>query len=89
MRAIEEINLARAREMFDDNLTIRDVADELGISKSNASRLKKKIEDRGRGQAPMASTRRILYPREPPDRLAWREAGFGHDCPLCFATQPY
>jgi transposase len=44
MRAIEDEKLARARILFADGDTIRDVANELGISKSAAGRLKKKME---------------------------------------------
>jgi putative DNA primase/helicase len=44
MRDIEDANLARAQAMFANGLTVRDVAEELGISKSSAGRLKKRIE---------------------------------------------
>jgi len=43
MREILDIQLVRAREMFGNGMSIRDVADELGISKSAAARLKQKI----------------------------------------------
>jgi putative DNA primase/helicase len=45
MRDLANANLARARELFGGcELSIRDVAEELGISKSTAQRLKKQIE---------------------------------------------
>jgi 5S rRNA maturation endonuclease (ribonuclease M5) len=42
MRDIEDVMAVRAAELFADGMSIRDVADELGISKSTAHRLKKK-----------------------------------------------
>ena len=44
MREIEDVKLARAQALFDEGSTVRDVAEELGISKSAAGRLKKKLE---------------------------------------------
>jgi len=44
LREIEDVNLARVRAFLDDELTIRDIADETGLSKSTVQRLKKKIE---------------------------------------------
>jgi putative DNA primase/helicase len=44
MRDIEDVKLARARILFAEGSTVRDVADELGVSKSAAGRLKKKLE---------------------------------------------
>ena len=43
MRNIEDVLEVRARDMFADNMTVRDVADELKISRSAAGRLKKKV----------------------------------------------
>ena len=44
MREIEDVKLARAQVLFTEGSTVRDVAEELGISKSAAGRLKKKLE---------------------------------------------
>jgi putative DNA primase/helicase len=44
MREIEDVNLARVKALLDDELSVRDIADETGISKSTVHRLKKKIE---------------------------------------------
>ena len=44
MRGIEDVKLARAHVLFAEGTSVRDVADELGISKSAAGRLKKKVE---------------------------------------------
>jgi putative DNA primase/helicase len=44
MREIEDVKLARAQVLFAESLSVRDVAEELGISKSAAGRLKKKLE---------------------------------------------
>ena len=44
MRDIEDVTLARAQTLFAEGSTIRDVAEELRISKSAAGRLKKKLE---------------------------------------------
>ncbi len=44
MRDIEDVKLARAQILFAEGSSVRDVAEELGISKSAAGRLKKKIE---------------------------------------------
>jgi putative DNA primase/helicase len=44
MRDIEDANLARVIAMLDDGLSVRDIAEELGISKSAAHRLKKKVD---------------------------------------------
>ena len=44
MREIEDVKLARAQVLFAEGSTVRDVAEELGISKSAAGRLKKKTE---------------------------------------------
>jgi putative DNA primase/helicase len=45
LREIEDVNMARVRALLDDELTIRDIADETGLSKSTVQRLKKKIEE--------------------------------------------
>jgi putative DNA primase/helicase len=44
LREIEDVNLSRVRALLDDELSIRDIADETGLSKSAVHRLKKKIE---------------------------------------------
>jgi len=44
VREIEDINLARVRALLDDDLTVRDIADETGLSKSQVHRIKKQIE---------------------------------------------
>jgi len=46
-REIEDLHLSRVKAMLDDEMTIRDIADELGISRSAVHRLKKKIEAGG------------------------------------------
>ena len=49
MRDIEDVNLARVKALLDDDLSVRDIADETGISKSTVQRLKKRIEAEGDG----------------------------------------
>jgi 5S rRNA maturation endonuclease (ribonuclease M5)/KaiC/GvpD/RAD55 family RecA-like ATPase len=44
MRDIDDANLARVRALLEDDLSVRDIADETGIPKSTVQRLKKKIE---------------------------------------------
>jgi putative DNA primase/helicase len=44
VREIEDVNLARVRALLDDELTVRDIADETGLSKSQVHRIKKQIE---------------------------------------------
>jgi putative DNA primase/helicase len=44
MRDVEDMKLARAQILFAERSTVRDAAAELGISKSAAGRLKKKLE---------------------------------------------
>ena len=44
IREIEDVNLARVKALLDDELSIRDIADETGLSKSTVHRLKKQIE---------------------------------------------
>jgi hypothetical protein len=44
IREIEDVNLARVKALLDDELTIRDIADETGLSKSAVHRLKKQFE---------------------------------------------
>ena len=39
VREIEDINLARVRALLDDDLTVRDIADETGLSKSQVHRI--------------------------------------------------
>ena len=48
LREIEDVNMARVRALLDDELSIRDIADETGLSKSTVHRLKKKIEEEAR-----------------------------------------
>jgi putative DNA primase/helicase len=43
-REIDDVNLARVKALLEDELTVRDIADETGIPKSTVQRLKKKIE---------------------------------------------
>jgi KaiC/GvpD/RAD55 family RecA-like ATPase len=43
MRDIDDANLARVRALLEDDLSVRDIADETGIPKSTVQRLKKKI----------------------------------------------
>jgi putative DNA primase/helicase len=45
MREIEHVHMARVRAMHADGMSVRDMADELGISKSAVHRLVKKIEE--------------------------------------------
>jgi len=47
MRDLEEVTLARAADLFNDGLSVRDVATELGISKSAAQRLRRKAAEQG------------------------------------------
>lgn len=49
MRDIEDVNLARVKALLDDDLSVRDIADETGISKATVQRLKKRIEAEGDG----------------------------------------
>ena len=44
MREIEDVKLVRAQMLFDEGYSVREVAEELGISKSAAGRLRKKQE---------------------------------------------
>jgi putative DNA primase/helicase len=50
MRDIEDVNLARVRALLEDDLSVRDIADETGIPKSTVQRLKKKIEAEAGGE---------------------------------------
>jgi putative DNA primase/helicase len=43
LRGLEDVQLCRARELFANGLTVREVGDELKIGKSTAQRLKSKI----------------------------------------------
>lgn len=43
-REIEDVNYSRVKALLDDDLSVRDIADETGISKSTVHRLKKQIE---------------------------------------------
>jgi putative DNA primase/helicase len=47
MRDLEDVTLALAAEMFNDGMSVRDVATDLGISKSAAARLRKKAVAQG------------------------------------------
>lgn len=44
LRSVEDALLTRAAELYAEGLSVRDVAEELGISKSQAGRLKRKVE---------------------------------------------
>jgi Bifunctional DNA primase/polymerase, N-terminal/AAA domain/Primase C terminal 1 (PriCT-1) len=44
MRDVEDLNRNRAKELFDERMSIRDVAEALGISKSAAARLKTRLK---------------------------------------------
>jgi putative DNA primase/helicase len=44
IREIEDINLSRVKAFLDDELSLRDIADETGLSKSTVHRIKKQIE---------------------------------------------
>ena len=46
MRDIEDVELARAAELFSEGSTVREVASEMGISKSKAGRLRDAAESR-------------------------------------------
>ena len=48
-REIEDVNLSRVKALLDDGLSVRDIADETGLSKSAVARLKKKIDADGGG----------------------------------------
>ena len=47
MRDLEDVTLAKAAEMFNDGMTTREVAAELGVSKSAGARLRKQAEAQG------------------------------------------
>lgn len=44
VRELEDANQARVKALIDDGLSVRDIADETGISKSTVQRIKKSIE---------------------------------------------
>jgi putative DNA primase/helicase len=44
IREIEDVNLARVKALLEDGASIRDIADETGLSKSTVHRLKKQID---------------------------------------------
>jgi putative DNA primase/helicase len=44
IREIEDVNRVRVAALLDDGLSVRDIADEIGISKSAVHRLKTEIE---------------------------------------------
>ena len=46
-RDIEDVNTARVKALLDDEMTIREIADETGIPKSTVHRLKKALEAEG------------------------------------------
>jgi putative DNA primase/helicase len=57
LREIEDVNLSRVKALLDDELSIRDIADETGLSKSTVHRLKKQIEAAavlGQGEEPVS-----------------------------------
>ena len=43
MRGLEDLRLTRARELFSAGMSVRDVGEELGVSKTTAQRLKTKL----------------------------------------------
>jgi putative DNA primase/helicase len=47
MRDLEDVTLALAAEMFNDGMSVRDIATDLDISKSAAARLRKKAVAQG------------------------------------------
>jgi putative DNA primase/helicase len=46
-RDIDDVNAVRVKALLDDGLSVRDIADETGISKSTVQRIKKKAETGG------------------------------------------
>ena len=44
VREIDDVNLSRVKALLDDGLSIQDIADETGLSKSTVHRLKKQIK---------------------------------------------
>ena len=44
MSDVEDLNRNRTKELFDEGMSIRDVAEALGISKSAAARLKTRLK---------------------------------------------
>jgi hypothetical protein len=50
-RELEDANRARVQALVDDGLSVRDIADETGISKSTVQRIKKAIEAAGGNNA--------------------------------------
>jgi hypothetical protein len=50
-RELEDANRARVQALLDDGLSVRDIADETGISKSTVQRIKKAIEAAGGNNA--------------------------------------
>jgi hypothetical protein len=53
IREIEDVDLARVKALLDDDLSIRDIADETGIPKSTVHRLKKQIEAEAAAKEPI------------------------------------
>jgi putative DNA primase/helicase len=51
MQEIEDVELARVKALLDSELSVRDIAEETGISKSKVQRLKKKMEAEQRAEA--------------------------------------
>lgn len=47
IRELEDANRARVQALLDDGLSVRDIADETGISKSSVQRIKKAVEATG------------------------------------------
>ncbi len=55
IREIEDVNLSRVKALLDDELSIREIADETGLSKSSVHRIKKQIEaEAGRSPSPVS-----------------------------------
>jgi RNA binding exosome subunit len=44
LREIADVNFSRVKALLDDDMTVRDIADETGLSKSTVGRIKKQIE---------------------------------------------
>ncbi len=67
-REIEDVDIARVKALLDDEskMTVREIADETGLSKSNVGRIKKKIEDEQRElEADIESTRDMPWDGNP------------------------
>ena len=65
VREIEDVNLARVKALLDDELSLRDIADETGLSKSTVHRLKKQIEAEASGQQAEAESQPVGQSQKP------------------------